>query len=96
MAPDKVQSKIKRGMLNIRRNSLVRTGAQIGDGQGEVQARTGAQIGGGQGEVQVVLWPFTCPRRQLHFLSSPHRITNWKCTPGIGLRIELAPLAVRL
>src|SRR6476646_4578879 len=37
MAPDKVQSKIRRGMLKIRRNSLARTGAWIGDGQSEVQ-----------------------------------------------------------
>jgi len=39
MAPDKVQAKIKRGMLKIRQNSLARTGAQIGGGQGEVQGR---------------------------------------------------------
>ena len=39
MAPDKVQAKIKRGMLKIRQNSLARTGAQTGGGQGEVQGR---------------------------------------------------------
>ena len=54
MAPDKVQAKIKRGMLKIRQNLL---------------ARTGSQTGGGQGKVQVALWPFTCPRRQLYSLS---------------------------
>jgi hypothetical protein len=39
MAPDKVQAKIKRGMLKIRQNSLARTGTQIDGGQGEVQGR---------------------------------------------------------
>jgi hypothetical protein len=39
MAADKVQAKIKRGMLKIRQNSLARIGAQIGGGQGEVQGR---------------------------------------------------------
>ena len=39
MAPDKVQAKIKRGMLKNWQNSLARTGAQTGGGQGEVQGR---------------------------------------------------------
>ena len=44
MAPDKVQSKIERGMLNIRRSSLARTGAQIGGGQGEVQGEVQGRL----------------------------------------------------
>src|SRR5579859_2433315 len=39
MALDKVQAKIKRGMLKIRQNSLASTGAQRGGGQVEVQGR---------------------------------------------------------
>jgi len=78
MAPDKVQAKIKRGMLKIRQNSLARTGAQIGGGQGEVQGRLVAIYL----SAKTVTFPLLL---RIGF-------TDWNCTSGIGLRIRTAPL----
>src|SRR6476660_7793869 len=68
MAPDKVQAKIKRGMLKIRQNSLARTGAQIGGGQGEVQGRL----------VAIYLSAKTVTFPLLLRIG----LRTWSCTPG--------------
>ena len=77
MAP-RVQEKIKRGMLKIRQNSLARTSAQIGGGQGEVQGRL----------VAIYLSAKTVTFPLLLRIG----LQNCKRIPGIGLRIGAAPL----
>jgi len=101
MARDKVQSKIRRGMLKIRGNSLARTGARIGDRQSEVQARTGAQIGGGQGEVQGSLVAIYLSAKTVTFLLLLRIGLRTEARPWqearpllVGLRIGTAPYRI--
>ena len=89
MAPDKVQAKIKRGMLKVRQKSFTRTGAQIGGGQGEVQVRLVAIYL----SAKTVTFPLllhiglrlvTAPLARITNCNCTpvHRITNWNCTPA--------------
>ena len=71
-------------MLKIRQNSLARTGAQIGGGQGEVQGRLVA--------IYLSAKTVTLPLLLRIGLHPWHRIINCNCPLAIGLRIVTAPL----